>query len=91
LHFNSILSFQHNTAVVIISVFLNPPRLLNFLLLLNCLQREDISKALTQIIKRERVWDKINRILAAYPLRAFASMHIQEVTSSHFSFPTVTI
>lgn len=45
------------------------------------LQRVAISKALTQIIKRERVWEKISRIVAAFPLRAFASMTIQEVTS----------
>jgi hypothetical protein len=45
------------------------------------LQRVAISKALTQIIKRERVWEKISRIVAAFPLRAFASMPIQEVTS----------
>jgi hypothetical protein len=82
-------SYRFN--IVVISMFFNSLRLRNLLLLLNCLQREDISKALTQIIKRERVWDKINRILAAYPLRAFASMHIQEVASSHSSFPTFTI
>ena len=53
------------------------------------MQRLAISKTLTQIIKRERLWDKVNRILTAYPLRAFATMPVDKVNRLRFEFESV--
>jgi hypothetical protein len=55
-------------------------------------QRLVISKTLTLIIKRERLWDRINRVMSAHTLRALASMHVQQVAAAPADcLPSVSI